>query len=170
VIPIGKASLPPQDRQQTLAFQMQAGKLLGAIAGGNGRLQEALQQLEEIKAAIQKASRASVSLLDEARQLELKLLDMRDTLTGDSTRIKRHQMATPSILQRARNALSGSLNSTYGPTETHRREFSIARQQYQALAPKLTAALEVDLAALQKKLDQAGVPWTSGRPIPNLNQ
>ena len=30
--------------------------------------------------------------------------------------------------------------------------------------------LEVDLVGLQKKLDQAGVPWTSGRPIPKLNQ
>ena len=159
-----------EDRRQTLDFQMQAGKLLGAVAGADGKLEEALEQLEGIETAILQASRADLSLLDEARQLELKLLDLRDTLTGDSTRTRRRQTTAPSILERARNALSGSLDSTYGPTKTHRQELAIAQQQFQSLAAKITQMLEVDLVALQKRLDQAGVPWTSGRPVPKLNQ
>ncbi|MHC4404898.1 MAG: WD40/YVTN/BNR-like repeat-containing protein, partial [Planctomycetota bacterium] len=170
VAPIGEPSLPPQDRQEVLKFQMRAGKLLSTVAGANGKLQEALDQLKEVKTAIRQASRANTGLLDATRELELKLLDARDALTGDTTRTSRRHPAPPSILQRARNALSGSLNSTYGPTKTHRQEFAIAQQQYQSLAPNVTRMLEVELVALQKKLDRAGVPWTSGRPIPTLHQ
>jgi hypothetical protein len=166
VVPIGNPTLPPQNRKEVLKFQMQAGKLLSTITGTNGKLQEALDQLDEVKTAIRQTPRENTSLLDAARELELKLLDMRDVLTGDTTRAKRRHPQPPPILQRARNALSGSLNSTYGPTKTHRQEFAIAQQQFQSLAPKVARMLEIELVALQKKLDQAGVPWTSGRPIP----
>lgn len=170
VVPIGNPSLPPQDRREVLQFQLQAGSLLSTVAGTSGKIQEALDQLAEVKTAIRQASRADAALLDATRELELKLLDARDALTGDTTRAKHRHPAPPSVMRRARGALSGSLDSTYGPTKTHRQEFAIARQQYGSLAPNVTRLLEVELVELQKKLDQAGVPWTSGRPVPKPGQ
>jgi len=38
------------------------------------------------------------------------------------------------------------------------------------LMPELRKMLEDDLPQLQKKLSRAGVPWTSGRPIPGPRQ
>jgi len=127
-------------------------------------------QQDQVQHLTRVASPANIDLLDDTRELELKLLDAADILTGDETRIKRHHPAQRSIQRRAKNALSGSLDSTYGPTKTHRQEFAIAQQQFQSLAAKVTRMLEVDLVALQKKLDRAGVPWTLGRPLPKLNQ
>ncbi len=168
VVSISQPSLSPQDPQATLAFQQEAAELLAAIAGARGKLDEALSDLEEIKAAIRKASEENAGLLDAARRLELELLDARDLLSGDTTRTSRSHPAVPSIYRRARNALAGSVNSTHGPTKTHRQEYDIARRRHEALAPTLTRLLGPEMAELQKKLEAAGVPWTSGRPIPEL--
>jgi len=170
VVAVGNPSLPPQNRREVEQFQLQAGKLLNEATGIVGRLRETLDQLKAAKAAIRAAALPNSDLLDETRRLELKLLDAQDVLTGNKTKTKRQHPTTPSILQRAENALDGSLNSTYGPTKTHREEFEIAQRQMKSLMPELRKMLEDDLPQLQKKLSRAGVPWTSGRPIPGPRQ
>jgi hypothetical protein len=58
--------------------------------------------------------------------------------------------------------------SDYGPTATHRRAFEIANEEFTALAPQIRQAIEVDLPALELRMEQAGVPWTPGRPLPEV--
>ncbi len=139
-----------------------------AVAGAAGRLQESLDQLDEIKIALRKTQKDTGNLLDETRSIELELLDIRDQLTGDSTLSDRSEPAPPSIMRRAKIAYEGSLNSTYGPTQTHRQAYAIAAEEYQELRAGLASLIDEDLARLEKKLDKARIPWTSGRAIPEL--
>ena len=74
-----------------------------------------------------------------------------------------------SIMSRAQIAYGGSLNSTYGPTQTHRRGFRIASRQYEDAYRELKSLIEEQLTALKQKLDKAGVPWTSGRKVPRFD-
>ena len=166
VVSIEESSLPPPGPAEVLAFQQQAGELQRAVVAADGRLQEAIGQLGEIKSAIRASQKADFGWLDEARRLELKLLDIRDRLSGDTTRSQRSQAVLPSIMGRARNAYRGSLSSSYGPTQTHRQNYQIAAEAYQQLRQELEPLLDVELAQLKKTLDAAGVPWTSGRAIP----
>ena len=71
-------------------------------------------------------------------------------------------------MRRVQNAHSGTLSNSYGPTETHRRDYEIGREQYEEIAGDLKTLIESDFVQLQEKLDQAGVPWTSGRSIPEI--
>jgi hypothetical protein len=105
-------------------------------------------------------------LLDEARSTELELRNLRDRLTGDATRTNRRQTAPLPTVRRAEIAYEGSFDSTYGPTKTHRQAYAIAMEEYKELRSNLVALIEGDFARLKKKLDDAGVPWTSGRSIP----
>ena len=57
--------------------------------------------------------------------------------------------------------------SDYGPTATHRRAFEIAAAEFAEIEPQLRELLDVDLPALEAKMEAAGVPWTPGRPLPN---
>jgi len=166
VIPIGDPSLPVQDRNKVLEFQIQAGKLQAAVVGASRRLQETLDQLGPIKRAIRGSQHGALEQLEEARAIERRLLDARDRLTGDSTRENRRQTAPISIMDRAQSAYSGSLNSTYGPTKTHRQSHSIAADEYDELRSALVTLIDQDFARFKKKLDDAGVPWTAGRSIP----
>jgi photosystem II stability/assembly factor-like uncharacterized protein len=168
VVPVGKPGLPIQDRADVLEFQRRAGELVRAAVGARGRLQETLDQLAEIKSAIRKTHKVDLKLLDEARAVELQLQDLRDRLTGDTTRTDRRQPAPLPILRRAEIAFEGSLESTYGPTKTHRRGYAIAAGEYQKLRSSLTKLIEIDFAKLQHKLDKAGIAWTSGRSVPKL--
>ena len=168
VVAIGNPSLPVQDRREVLDFQMKAGELQRAVTGAGGKVQEALNQLAQMKTAIKQTQKADIRLFEEARALELKLMDVRESLSGDATRARRSQTAPPPVMRRARNALVGTLGSIYGPTKTHRREYEIALEEYQEIHGNLKTLIEVDLVKLQRKLDEAGVPWTTGRAIPEL--
>ena len=168
VVTLGNPTLPVQDRNMVLEFQMEVGELQRAVVGLNRKAQEALHQLAEIKQVIKQTSKVDVALFDAARALELKLMDARESLTGDPTKPRRDEVSPPSIMSRTQNALFGSLNTTYGSTKTQRRSYEIAREEYGEVIGTLKTLIERDLAELKRKLDAAGVPWTSGRAIPEL--
>jgi hypothetical protein len=50
----------------------------------------------------------------------------------------------------------------------HRRNFEIASQEFAALEPKMRQLLEVELPVLEAKMEEAGVPWSPGRPLPDV--
>ena len=167
VVAIGSPTLPVQDREEVFAFQMKVGELQRAAVGASGKAQEVLRQLIQMKQVIKQTQKADMSLLEEARNLELKLLDAREALTGDPTKTSRSEASPPSMMRRIQNAL-GSVNSTYGPTKTQQTEFEIARQEYDEIIGTLNVLIDTDFAQFQRKLDAAGIPWTSGRRIPEL--
>ena len=74
----------------------------------------------------------------------------------------------PSIRSRFGNARSGGF-SAHGPTKTQRQQFAIAKDEYKAVEAEIRVLLEEAVPALMKKLDEAGVPWSKGRPLPASN-
>ena len=106
------------------------------------------------------------SLDDEARTLERRLNDLQQRLVGDR---KRRRMGDPgpiSIERRLDVAEMGNRLSTYGPTPTQRQSFEIAKGQFAELRRELDRLIDVDVPALEEKLESAGVPWTPGRGVP----
>jgi hypothetical protein len=58
--------------------------------------------------------------------------------------------------------------SDYGPTATHRRAFEIATREFLEIDAELRTLIDVDLPALETRMEAAGVPWTPGRPLPEV--
>ena len=56
--------------------------------------------------------------------------------------------------------------STQGPTATHRRSLDIAIEKFASVRGQLDALIRVELPALERELDRAGLPWTPGRATP----
>ncbi|NNF42686.1 MAG: glycosyl hydrolase, partial [Phycisphaerales bacterium] len=142
VVAIGASSLPRQDREETLAFQMEVGALQKDVIGTTRKLDEVLAQLAEIKQVVTNTRSLDRELYDDARALELELLDIQEQLTGDRTRSRRSQTAPLSVMQRVQTALSGTLRQTHGPTETHRRQYEIGREQFESALEDLGDLLE----------------------------
>ena len=166
VVAIGQSSLPRQDRQQTLEFQMQVGKLQRKVVGTTRKLEDVLSQINDIKKMVRNTPTLDQRLYEKARQLELQLLDVQEQLVGDRTRSQRSQMARVSIMSRVQSALSGTLRQTYGPTKTHRRQYEIGRDQFAATDKELKMLLDSTYQPLLEKLANAGAPWTPGRSLP----
>ena len=169
VVPILTSSLTTKDPQEILEFYKTAGELQRMIRGTNGKVNEVLNQLMEIKQALRQSDKGSTKLFNEARQLELKLKDIRELLADGTIKSQYREPDQLSILNRINWSMMG-MGTTYGPTRTHQQEYQIAKQDFEAVFGQVKELVEVDFVKLQEKLEIAGLPWTSGRPIPLINK
>jgi photosystem II stability/assembly factor-like uncharacterized protein len=169
VVPMLKPSLPVQNRNTVLQFYTTAGELQRAVRGANGKVDEVLSQLSEIKQALKQSGKSDAELVEQARGLELKLRDIRETLGGGTVISQHSEPDRISIMNRISSAMSGA-RTTYGPTKTNRQDFEIAKEEFEAVHGQVKRLVEGDFVNLQKKLEAAGLPWTAGRPIPKLDE
>ena len=51
-------------------------------------------------------------------------------------------------------------------TDTHRRDYEIAAEEFAVLLGEVRTLVEEDLRALERQLEEAHVPWTEGRGLP----
>ncbi|MCP4261849.1 MAG: glycosyl hydrolase [Planctomycetes bacterium] len=169
VAPMITPPLPVQSRDAVLQFYMTAGELQRAIRGAFGKTNEVLNQIVEIKQTLKQSDKGNHELFEEAREMELKLKDIRELLAGSTTKSRYNEPDRLSIMSRVNSAMN-AMRSTYGPTQTHRQDFEIAQEEFEALISQIKKLIEIDFVNLQKKLERAGLPWTSGRPIPKLKK
>ena len=154
------------DRQSVIEFSRTAGKLSNAVNATSQVLTERLEQLTEMKNAIKSAPQAPLTLLAEAEAFEKRIQEMAVALNGDPVRSARYAESVPSIGNRVRGALFGSVRGTQGPTTTHRRQLEIAETEFEEIRGQLKQLLEDELEAFEQQLDDAGIAWTTGREIP----
>ena len=159
-------TIPDQKPADVRDFQQQAGELRRVVVGASRRLESALNEVAELKNAVSNSSRGTTKILDVVRKLQLALLDVQDQLSGDTTRSQRNQTRPPSIEERASVAYFGSLQSTQGPTQTHRQQYEIAADGYREIRKRLKKLIDKELEKLKRTVDQAGIPWTAGRKVP----
>jgi photosystem II stability/assembly factor-like uncharacterized protein len=166
IVAVIEPTLERQDREATLEFQLALGELQRKVFGAARKLNESLEQLEEMKSAIKASRKVDLTTYETARSIEKRLEQLNIRLTGDELKSRKSQVAKRSISERIQTALYGTLNQSYGPTQTHRDQFQIAESQFTEIEDELRQAIEVDLVAFANLLDEAGVAWTSGRAIP----
>ena len=169
VVSAGRSTLPLPDRKEVAAFYQKVETLSRSVRAATNRSSASLDQLEEIEQTLKKARIDNLKLLPRVQQLEERLREVREALVGDSIRPRFSEPSVPSIESRLSWASRGR-SSTHGPTKTHRKEYTIAEERYREIESELQKLTEEDLPQLFKKLEKAGVPWTSGRPIPALKQ
>ncbi len=160
-------TLPAPDREEVVAFQKQAGDLLRAAVGASGAIGEAKERIQNAKRLTRERPELDPALGTTARDLELRLLDIEETLHGDPTKPRRNEPALPGLLGRIYNAAGATLGTLSAPTETHKANYEIVAGRFNELLDDLKQLVEKDLASLEQALEEAGVPWTPGRGVPN---
>ncbi len=163
---IGESAVPRQDRGETLAFYLELGQMQRSVNAARETIDEALEEVRAMANVIRTAREMDLAAWQEARDLEIKLLDAQESLRGDSTSQNYGEVGAPSILSRLSNVLFAGFGNSYGPTLAHREQYQIAREEYEAVLGQIRQVVEQDLEALRSKLDEANAPWTSGRKIP----
>jgi photosystem II stability/assembly factor-like uncharacterized protein len=161
--PIGTPSLPAADRAALLAFQRQTARLQRAVMGAVQVVNETLNQLRLLRAALDQTPNAATALRDEARALERGVLDLQVRLAGDRTIGSRAEPAMPGIVARVQSIVGGHWQTTANPTATHRRDYEIAAAEFGEVLPQLRRLVETDLKGLFDRAEAAGAPWTPGR-------
>lgn len=159
-------TLEAADRQEILDYQFEVAGLQQSVTALSSTISDSIESVEEIKNLVT-GGRAPLELLDQVRDVELKLIAAREKISGDPTRGQRFENGYPSISSRIGNALFGTFRSSHGPTETNRQQYEIAREEFDDVVDEIRSVLDDDLEALKEALDEAGVPWTSGRTLPD---
>lgn len=165
--PLNFNQLEPVDREAVLVFSREVNRLSQAVSAAMQLADDASRHLTAVEALTRTAAEVDPALWRDIRDLQLELLDLQEKFTGDPTRPQRNEAALPGIQGRLMNAMFGAMGSSAGPTQTHRRQFEIAGQEYLAVVGNLKQLLDRKLPALLKKMDAVGAPWTPGRPLPD---
>ncbi len=166
LVPLERQSLPV-DRKAKFAFETRVSQLQHAVASLERSLGDALNRVVSAKQALYGASKNSEALILRARAIEQELSALTVDLRGDRTVSKRFEPTSPSLRQRINRAGAG-IWTTFAPTKTNQRAYQIAKNQFTTLRARLQRIVEKDLTKLEQDMDKLGVPWTPGRPIPQV--
>ena len=167
VVLMQEGTLDAAPPEQVVAFLKGLSELQREVQGANSAVRGALERVGAIRETLMRSTASDPSLGEEVRSLEQRLNDFSLKLNGERSRGMMGDPGPVSIDARINIASRGSRLSTYGPTPTHRRSVEIAEREFDALRPEIDRLIDVDLPALERKLDEAGVPWTPGRGIPS---
>ena len=166
---IVESSLEEQDIEDTIAFQKEVGEIQNAVRATSSSLAAAMSRLNEMQEAIKRHPDGTVDMIKMARQLELEMKAAEKSLSGDEMKDDLMEQVVPSIRSRIGTALFGSARSTYGVTETQVDQVEIAREELVEVSEEVRKLIEIDLKVFEDQLDEAGIPWTSGRAIPEID-
>jgi hypothetical protein len=162
-VPVGTATLPEPDRAALLVFERKTARLQRAVLGAVEAANEAQKRIDHLKKAADETPGADPRWGDDVRALEARLKDLKVSLSGDSTRAKRNEPASPAIVDRVQGIVGGHWSSTSAPTSTHRRAYDVAAADFERVLSMLRSVIESDLRGLEDRMEQGGAPWTPGR-------
>lgn len=149
--------------REKFEFQRKAQNLQRAVSAAVAKLDEAQSRLPYVRKAIAETPGMKEDLKPALEAVRLKLLDLATKLRGDPTLAKRVEPQTPDISDRASTAVETTLSNTQPPTTTAREQYEMAAGEFEGVLSELRRVIEVDLAAIEKKLEAAGAPYTPGR-------
>ncbi len=166
VVSIRDAALPGSPPAEAVAFQRRIASLERSVQGAQSTITETETRLRAIRESLMRATVKDAALDDEVRALEGRLAGLKLDLVGSRTREFMGDPGGVSIKRRVDVAAMANRYSLYGPTPTHVMSVEIAEDAFAVLRSALERLVEIDLRALERRLEAAGVPWTPGRGVP----
>jgi photosystem II stability/assembly factor-like uncharacterized protein len=166
VVPLYLSIMQESDRAAVLDFQRKAAALQRALMGAARVTQESLTRIQYIRRGLDEIAGPDPKLVAQVNSIDAALHDINDQLNGDQILRRANEPSGPSLLDRVNTAVNG-LTTTAPPTATHRESLAIAQQQTGPLLERLHKLIEVDLASVEKQMNERGAPWTPGR-IPEV--
>ncbi|MBI2428353.1 MAG: glycosyl hydrolase [Ignavibacteriales bacterium] len=160
--PPGTPAIPTQDRTALVAFQQKAQRLQRVVSACNTLVNDLRSNVGAIKSSIMQAQSASGSLYQNVRGLEVRLTAMKRKFSGDEIVSRRNDIAPPSISTRMNSLTESFFSSTADITETQRKAYRIAVDEFEGHYADLKKIVLEEVPALYKELDGIGAP-----PVPD---
>ncbi|HKV69743.1 MAG TPA: hypothetical protein VJN62_00735 [Gemmatimonadales bacterium] len=148
----------------TIGDEEKAGALQREVLGASALVNEALTRVGYLKRAVDETPGADPALAGRVREMENRLRDARELLSGDPTRARRQEPTPQSLLDRLRGAVGGRSGNSLAPMNAaERAQIDYVRGQFDTVLPKVRQLIDVELKGLEDAAEAAGVPWTPGR-------
>ena len=166
VKPLRDPVLPGMQPAEMVAALREITDLQRAVSAAGAVIGETEQKLGAIREVLTRSTVGDTSIDDAVRDLAHRLADLKEALDGNAEQGGIGEPTPPSVSGRLDTVAFANRLTAYGPTPHHLESFRIAEQEFAAVRRGLNRLLDVDLPALEQKLEAAGVPWTPGRRVP----
>ncbi|HCY41091.1 MAG TPA: glycosyl hydrolase [Prolixibacteraceae bacterium] len=159
------STLPASDYQDVVAFGKKVTKLSAAISGTNQLTNELISKLEIIKQAIYSAPDADQKLMNSARDLAVKLEELKFKMEGVQAKASWEEIppAQVPIMERLSNLSYGHYSSTSAITGSEKADLAILEEEFPPVLEELKRLVEKDIPELESALNKVNAPWTPGR-------
>ena len=166
VVPLRDPVLPGMAPAEMVAALREIAELQRAVTGAAAVVEETATRLSAIREVLQRSTLDDAELEGEVGDLAERLADLREALDGNEQQGDIGEPTPPSVSRRLFTVGFGNRLSAYGPTPHHLESVRIAEEEFAGIRTRLNRLIEVELPALEKRLEAAGVPWTPGRAVP----
>lgn len=152
----------------TAVFMRQVAELQRGVSAASHAAGLAFDRIDNLEKALARSQTEPGGLDSELEALKQRLYELDEALSGNRSRSSMGEPRVPTVTGRMRVASMTDGRSDYGPTAAHRLAFETATREFLEIAAGLRMLIDVDLPALEAKMEAAGVPWTPGRPLPEV--
>ncbi|MBS1542744.1 MAG: glycosyl hydrolase, partial [Bacteroidetes bacterium] len=156
-------TLPANDRPALVAWQRKAAELQRSIQGANNILGDANNKVKFMKEAILSVAKPQSDFLKDVNDIDKKLKSISLRLNGDRVAGQLDIDTPPPVTSRLFSAIYDGYGTTSDPTTTMKDQLNIASEEFDAILNELKTVVNTDIKALEKKLEDAGAPYTPGR-------
>jgi len=162
---LGGTSLPAEDRAALVTFEAKAADLQRIFSATSNLMRETEKRLKHIRKAVYSIPTPTAEMTGDLEKIENTIKDIRKALWGDPIAGPLDKPTSFSVASRIGAIGFEMWNSTSAPTQTQRSGYRIAREKLKPQVGRLNHLIEVDLKSLERKLEEAGAPYTPGREV-----
>lgn len=160
---LDNVEMPAENREEKVNFQKALAKVQADMGVAQKLLSESRNKLKYIKAAVKRSEQPIGSWSSDIDGIEDQLDAVQLELYGDPVK-RRLDIDQPlSPASRLRSIGFEQKYSTATPTKTHRDSYTIAKEAIANIKSKMERIFNTEVKALEKKLIDAGAPYTPGR-------
>jgi photosystem II stability/assembly factor-like uncharacterized protein len=157
---IDKNSLNGTSSQEALTYSQNVTAAQKQASAARAVLNDINKTMASIRIAIDRTPGDIATLEKQYFDIQAEINAINVTLFGLKSR-DRKGTKPATVTSRLRYAMS-AVNSSYGPTKQHKEQLGYALDELNPVINRISTLQKSTLPALQKAMDKAGSPWTTG--------
>lgn len=155
-------STPAEQPKEVLAFHNELLEMNRKVAGSSSLLGEYKDKIKYLEAIMLNYPKATISLIQEQRQLAQKLDELSRVLYGDDILPSLEIETPPSLSGRLSTIKWQRYGTTSAPTQTQIDGLQICTEEYAAFRPDLDKVIKA-INTLESKMLELGIPFTPNK-------
>ena len=162
-----RGALPGQEIESVVAFWERVATAQRSVSAANQTTEHLDAKIGALKVALGRTRSAPAVLDDQWREIRTELDSIVTELSGNQAMAVVGQEPPANVLIKLNRVITGTANSTYGPTDTHQELFDAALSDFDGLRQRLNTLQGVTIPEFEASLIGAGAPWVAGADIPS---
>ncbi|GAB4310572.1 MAG: hypothetical protein Kow00127_00110 [Bacteroidales bacterium] len=165
VIPLNNTTLPAANRDDLVAFQLEAAEMARVVRGAENHTEDLLKQVKAMKLAAQRSLKATPELMNRISAVEAQLDDILWKFNGQKPKASEEENwpAPVPLNNRLQTLVWTHGRSTADITQTERDAMAILKEEFPPVLEQLKQITNEKLPALSQELEEIGAPWSPGR-------